>query len=156
MRRNLRTRTRHSTRTFGSLRGSQSVDANLFHIEYQVKFNLLLLISVLSGCSTIAMQDPMKNADRNTVELDWCVKSTSEMNIVDKTFSKEDNTSAFNHRVDIAIEDIESRLIPKISGADNIAVSKINTCKNRERYEEKTQNLYLEINLSGYGSIKSK
>jgi len=84
------------------------------------------------------------------------VKSTSQMNILDKTISDKENRLAFNKHIEIAIKDIENHIISKKLGDEILALTKTNSCRMDDNFTDKTPQLYLEIRLSGYGSLKER
>lgn len=125
-------------------------------IECLVKRAFVFIVFILAGCASTSIHNPFNDTGQTDKELRWCVKNTSEMNIVDKTVSEEANKNAFEQRVKIAVEDIENYVNTKIKSTENFTVSKINKCKIEEKTSPAAKNLYLQIDLSGYGSLKNK
>lgn len=104
---------------------------------------------IFLGCSKTVVK-PIESKKVSHLNIQWNIKSTSSMNIIDKTLSKEQNKKQFNHRIQSAVVDIEKNFIPKITQNNFLTIS-----PNYKKIDD-NKSLYLQIKLSGYGSIKNK
>ncbi|MBI1194474.1 MAG: hypothetical protein GC138_01325 [Gammaproteobacteria bacterium] len=85
---------------------------------------------------------------------DWCVTSSTEMNIVDRTLSKEANHAMFDRRIADAMDDIGRHFELNQPAGSALPIAKRTTCARASDAE--VPDLSLVIDLSGYGTIKEK
>ncbi len=121
-----------------------------------MKLFVLLFILELTGCSTIAIRDPIKDQSVSSMDLDWCVKSTSELNIIDDTASVEENQTEFDKRIKLAVEDIANHLLTQDMRGVFLERTKMDNCEAETEDSKNPSRMLLVIELSGYGSIKKK
>ena len=63
-----------------------------------MKLYIICFSLLLTGCSTIAVRHPVDNISVNSLTLNWCISSTSKMNIINKTLSDQQNKIEFDKR----------------------------------------------------------
>lgn len=121
---------------------------------------LLILISLLllglTGCSSISVHEPMEPAENKVIELAYCISSSSEMNTVRETLSDEDNKKEFDENIAIAIDDINNAIQSVIKNIPDLHVIHLPSCMEKTDLVNNSSDLYLTIELSGYGSIKKE
>ena len=123
-----------------------------------MKLNILALGLCLFSvaCSTVAIKQPIKVENINNLTLDWCVISTSNMNIIDKTLSVNENKNQFDKRIKTAIDDIEQHFLSRYPATGLPARQQINDCDGKPLNGLDPSSLYLTLDLTGYGSIEEK
>lgn len=110
----------------------------------------------LSGCATIHIHHPLNKINQTSFTLDYCVQSTAEMNTVDKTLSNRQNRDQFKNNISAAIIDIEQHLHSNGIESPVIQTAASSDCEEHPVNGPFKADLYLVIQLSGYGSIKKK
>ena len=97
--------------------------------------------------------------DKNTAEINfnWRACSTSEMNIIDSALSKQENKKAYLIKISEAIDDIETSWIVNRPNNDRLKYRKIDSCSKIDiSNSQAAPRLYLTMELSGYGSLKTE
>lgn len=117
---------------------------------------VLLLALGLSGCSGVAVKSPMQDAAYGSTEIGWCVTSSSEMNVVDRTLSAQANRVEFDRRIAEATDDIRRHFTLKSVSGSSLPMVARQECGDGAVHGESAPDLYLVIDLSGYGTIKEK
>lgn len=78
------------------------------------------------------------------------------MNKIDQTFSDDENKNEFDKNIKSAVADIEKYINENIYKPGNISINYQPTCINDISSAGDTSDLYLSMELSGYGSIKTE
>lgn len=121
------------------------------------KFGFLVILSLaLTGCSTVSVHDPLVANKHDLLTLDYCVKSTAKMNILDKTLTKEKNQNRFEEENKVALETIGNYLQANIIKSPRLAIKKLSSCKELAALPRNPTSLYLTLTLSGYGSLNER
>ena len=111
---------------------------------------------IVGGCSSIAVTHPVPATDNQPLVLNYCVESTAQMNIINKTLTGEQNKTQFNQRISSAINDIDGHLDAHLVKSNDLAINRLSSCTAALPVDDSRDNLYLTIDISGYGSIKPK
>ncbi len=122
----------------------------------KIHYLILVVWTLLSGCSTIYVHDPVQDKAVKSVELSWCVTSSSEMNKVSKTLSDEDSKKEFEKIIRLAVSDVEKFVVSETSGGALVSVAEMPMCLDAAEEATFDSGLYLFVEISGYGSIKKK
>lgn len=115
-------------------------------------FSLLLL----AGCSSISVTKPLASEEDNPVIIDYCIESSAEMNIIDKSLTGKQNSARFSARIENAINDIDNYFEANIVTSPRLEFEKLSTCNGTLPSGDYNPDLNLTVNVSGYGSIKPK
>ena len=119
--------------------------------------NLLRVsLLLLGGCSSIAVTEPLPLKDGRPIVINFCVESTAEMNIINKSLTGEQNKAHFNEHVISAVNDVDSYIEAHMVKSDRILLHRLATCSERFSSDNAGPDLYLTVDISGYGSIKPK
>jgi hypothetical protein len=110
----------------------------------------------LGGCSSIAVTHPLAPQDRHPITLNYCIESTAEMNIINKSLTGEQNKARFQERIGSAINDVDSYIESHIVTSPQLQLNKQATCGELSPSTNSEYDLQLVVNLSGYGSIKPR
>ena len=121
-----------------------------------MKLYIICLPFLLTACSAIAVRHPVKNVNVDSMTIDWCVTSTSNMNIINKTLSAQQNKIEFDKRIQLALQDIEGKFISTQQELNGLAINKLENCVPKNTSNKNPFELSLRIDLSGYGSIKDE
>ena len=111
---------------------------------------------ILGGCSSLAVTHPLDLQDRHPISLNYCIESTAEMNIINKSLTGEQNKTLFHERIISAINDVNSYIETHIINSPQLQLKKQSTCGELPTSANSEYDLYLVVNLSGYGSIKPR
>jgi hypothetical protein len=111
---------------------------------------------LLGGCSSLAVTHPLTLQDRHPITLNYCIESTAEMNIINKSLTGEQNNTRFHERITSAINDVDSYIESHIVKSPQLQLNKQSTCGELISSPPSEYDLHLVVNLSGYGSIKPK
>jgi len=117
---------------------------------------ILLLSTLFSACSTVSIKEPLKLTADEKIEFEWCVISSSEMNVIDSTLSAQQNKTAFADRIRQATGDIELRFRSQVPTNKHFIYKKIPKCNDASNQTLSNSVLTLNIELSGYGNLKRK
>ena len=110
----------------------------------------------LTGCSSIAVIDPSVSSGAGAVVIDYCVESSAEMNIIDKRLSGEQNKARFAGRIATAVQDIDAAIRADIVTSPRLRLDRLPQCGGTAPAANADSGLSLNIDLSGYGSIKPR
>jgi hypothetical protein len=111
---------------------------------------------MLSGCASTTVHDP-DIAWRNTaLKMSYCIQSSSEINSITKSLSKEENKKDFEKHVRLAIADIHEYVKKNIANDPDINIQFDPVCPSTSDDASRPADLVLTIDLSGYGSIKKE
>ena len=111
---------------------------------------------LFSGCSSIAVTNPLALNDSHPIVLNYCIESTAQMNIINKSLTGEQNKARFNERITSAISDVHSYIESHMVESTRLQLNKQSTCAEYFSSDNSESGLYLIVDLSGYGSIKPK
>jgi len=114
------------------------------------------LLLLLTGCSSISIHDPIAKSQKETLELSYCVSSSSDIATIKEAISNQENKEEFNKNIHLAINDINNKLRSSIKHTSNFHIIASPECINNSQTQNHTADLYLEVDLSGYGSLKTK
>ncbi len=117
---------------------------------------LVILVTMLSGCSSVSVHDPMGANQKKIVELTYCVSSSSEMTTLKDAISDKKNKEEFNKNIEEALADISIKLTSGIKHTKQLHITIMDACPESEVDVKQTSDLYLTIELSGYGSLKEE
>ncbi len=124
----------------------------IMHLAIFICFLLLML----AGCSSVSVHDPMAHAKKGIINFAYCITSSSEMNTVENVLTDEENKKEFNKNIKIAIDDINKAIQSNIKYTPDFHVNSFPKCIGDTDLIDNSSDLYLTIELSGYGSIKKK
>lgn len=117
----------------------------------------------LSGCSSIAVRHPLNwgRFTQTPLTIVACIKASAQQNIINKKFSKQKNKIVFNSEIKMAKKDIRLAMDTVVHRLKNIEIRYQQVCVDAPKgvaTEAVTVDapLYLEIDLTGYGSLKAK
>ena len=113
-----------------------------------------LAMLLLTGCTSIAVTEPSLSERSGAVVIDYCVASTANMNIIDKHLTGEQNKARFAERVAEATQDIDHYLEFNIVSSPRLRLERLTACGEDSLATRGDTELYLNVDLSGYGSIK--
>ena len=122
------------------------------HLEILLSAILLLL----TGCSSISVHDPLIGSKKEVLELSYCIASSTEMAATKDSISDEENKKAFDKSIIIAISDISSRLQTGIKHTADFHITALPKCMDNTEVLTLASDLYLKVELSGFGSIKKE
>ncbi len=139
---------------------------------------IIPIVSVIfAGCSSVSVHDPLGTqgaylkASTNIVQTYYCVESTAQMNILDKTLTKEKNKDRFEVDNKASLRDIDAYFDTHITKSPLLVVKELQSCADlttpspdgQKQFagmvpsSNTSQNtLYLTITLSGYGSLNER
>ncbi|SFV68756.1 hypothetical protein MNB_SV-14-178 [hydrothermal vent metagenome] len=132
----------------------EELNQNLF-----LKINLLTLVFfvlLLSGCSSIAVHNPMVTNNKKMIELSYCVSSSSEMTKIKDVLTSEENKKVFNKNINDALKDISLKIESGIEHTEKLHIVILDKCIDNSVALKQKTDLYLTIELSGYGSVKEE
>jgi len=113
-----------------------------------------LTLLLLTGCGSIAVHAPMEDVKKEVVELSYCVASSSEMTTVKDAISDDENKKEFDESIKKAIDDVSTRLQKGIEHTPEFHIISLPECITDTALLKHPSDLYLTIELSGYGSLK--
>lgn len=119
---------------------------------------LVLVLSCLlgGGCSTVAVTKPLSATDKRPLVLNYCVESTARMNIIHKELNGEQNKTIFKQRITSAMNSVDEQFKSRLIQSSELKINKRSSCTIPAPPVKDVNNLYLTIDISGYGSIKAK
>ena len=124
---------------------------------WMIRQQISLLFLLLIGCSSIAVHVPVKiRTNDNVILIYYCVNSSSQMNVIDKTLADEQNKSIFESNINNAIDDIRNHAGSEFPKSPLLEFRELTACKENLDLIPADASLYLMLKLSGYGSIKTK
>ena len=121
-----------------------------------MKTKIAVLSVLLAGCSTVSVQHPMVLKQDEKVTVYYCVKSTAQMNILDKTLSKEKNQTRFDEQKRVAMGAIDDYFGKNLVKSPNLSFEKISSCPELTAIPHNPTSLYLTVTLSGYGTLNER
>ena len=121
-----------------------------------IAFALVFMVVMLSSCTSVLVNDPMEADHKEIVELSYCVSSSSEMTTIKDAISDEENKEEFNKNIKYALADIRKKLNSGIKHTKQLHITLLNVCYENEAELKQKSDLYLTIELSGYGSLKGE
>lgn len=118
---------------------------------------IIFAMTSISGCTSVAVHQPdMSDVDKEHIKLHYCITSSAEMNLVDKTLESKQNKIQFDGAVLLAIEDLRKGLSTQLIRQTQWEPVLTQDCKNVITDETGSLDLLLTIELSGYGSLKPR
>lgn len=114
------------------------------------------MLLLVAGCSSISIHDPLTDNQKDTLLLSYCVSSSSNIATIKKAISDEENREEFSKNISIAINDINDKLKSDIKHTPNFRVITLPECTDNTAALKHAYDLYLTVDLSGYGSLKTK
>lgn len=115
-----------------------------------------VLFLLLIGCSSIAVHDPNISSNKKAFELSYCVVSSSEMATITETISDEENKKTYEEGIKIAINDISQKLQSSMEHTLKLHIVALPECLDDTAELNISSDLYLRVELSGYGSLKEE
>lgn len=88
--------------------------------------------------------------------MSYCIQSSSEINSITKSLSKEENKKDFEKHVQLAIADIHDYVEKNIAHDPDINIQFDPVCHIASEGSSRPADFVLTIDLSGYGSIKKE
>ena len=88
--------------------------------------------------------------------LSYCVSSSSELATIKEAISDEENKEELDQNINIAIHDIKDKLQSGIKHTPYLRIIALSECMDNTETLKKSSDLYLKVDLSGYGSLKKK
>ncbi len=110
----------------------------------------------MSGCSSIAVHDPINNAQNKVLKISYCVKSTSGMDTIQDALSDDENKKEFDVNIKLAVKRINEYIESNIYHSPDIFISALPECIDSTESDDIDFDFHLTIELSGYGSIKKE
>jgi len=128
----------------------------LLVVFWKIKRTLIVTVFlvVFSGCATTTKHHPIGKDKIPPNKITFCIKSSGEMSLVDKKISKEKSKELFKENLDIAVKKIRQHTQKYLES--HFDKSNIHDFCRDEKNNPAFDSLYLEINLSGYGSLKEQ
>ncbi|NDU79963.1 MAG: hypothetical protein G3I11_01240 [Ferrovum sp.] len=116
------------------------------------------IISLASaGCSSVSVHDPLTVKPNEVVLVYYCIESTAQMNILDKTLTKGKNKDRFEENIKSSLVAIDEYLNANIVKSRSLIIKKIPSCQDLATTAPGIPNaLYLTITLNGYGSLNGR
>jgi len=115
-----------------------------------------LVLVLLAGCSSVSVQNPMGNNAVNDITLSYCITSSSGMNNIEGSLSDDEKITKFEKNIKLAMDDIQAHFLKNIENTPNLHINTTPTCLKDGEAADSTNELYLSIALSGYGSINKR
>ena len=109
---------------------------------------------MLSGCASTAVHDPDIAWRKTALKMSYCIQSSSEINSITKSLSKEENKKDFEKHIQLAIADIHEYVKKNIAHDPDIDLQYDPVCTGGNI--SRPADFVLTIDLSGYGSIKKE
>lgn len=119
----------------------------------------IAILSLIPACTSVYIEQPIKpltSESNDILNIEWCVISSSEMNVVDSALSAKQNRAAFDERIRQAKHEIELRFRSKRPTDTRFIYRKIPHCNEASKQTPAHSTLTLNLTLSGYGSLKRK
>jgi len=111
---------------------------------------------MFSACSSIAVHEPMKDNHNKKLRLAYCISSSSEVSIINADSSDEENADVFNKTIVMSIKDINKQTHLAIHYPQYLSLSELEACPDKIEYLKPNTDLFLKIELSGYGALKQE
>ncbi len=121
----------------------------------------ILLLTIGAGCAAISIKHPLQESPRTPLAIPYCMEITAQPNIFHKALSAKENTALFERETQTALADIRNT-IDSIEGTaknpDSLIMRYQESCvPDQQKPEEvKKVDLFLRIELTGYGSLPKK
>ena len=112
------------------------------------------VILALTGCASISVTESSLTNGAGVVVINYCVESTAQMNIIDKHLTGEQNKVRFTEGIATAVQDIDHSLESNIVSSPRLHLERQPVCSIDILSSRSESELYLNVDLSGYGSIK--
>jgi len=128
----------------------------MFKTIKHLEILLSLLLLLLAGCSSVSIHEPIANSQKETLELSYCISASSELTTIKEAISDEENKEEFNKNINIAIDDINNKLQSGIKHTPYFHITALPECTDDIEGLSQSTDLYLKVDLSGYGSLKKK
>ncbi|WP_434782351.1 MAG: hypothetical protein WJ306_00050 [Ferrovum myxofaciens] len=121
------------------------------------KFIIIAIVSLIfSGCSTVSVHDPLTMKQKDIALVYYCIESTAQMSILDKTFTKEINKKKFEEDQKVSLEVINDYLNKNIVKSPYLDIKKLSSCQDLRKLPNNPNSLYLSITLSSYGNLNDR
>jgi len=120
------------------------------HLEILLSVILLLL----TGCSSISVSEPIIGSKKEVLELSYCVVSSVEVDTVKDSISDEENKKELDKSLKIAINNISNTLQTGIKHTPDFHITALPKCIDDAEVLNLPSDLYLKVELSGFGSLK--
>jgi hypothetical protein len=103
------------------------------------------------------VHDPFAIQQKDTVPVYYCVESTAQMNILDKTLTKEKNENKFEENRKLSLVTIDDYVNANMIKSPYLVIKKLPSCQElTATLPDSPTALYLTITLSGYGSLNER
>jgi len=114
---------------------------------------LIVLMLSLISCMSVAVKHPIIFKKQINQPIKFSITSTAKMNILNKALTEKENNAKFSTNIEYALSDIEKCIEKLLCNSITVQKTSVLTKPKLENFEG---NLYLHIELSGYGSLKTK
>lgn len=119
--------------------------------------SIAIVSLIFSGCSSVSVHDPLSVKQNGAVPVYYCVESTAQMNILDKTLTKEKNENKFEENRKLSLVTIDDYVNANMVKSPYLAIKKLPSCQElTATLPNSATTLYLTITLSGYGSLNER
>lgn len=123
---------------------------------FLVSILAILPSTLITACSSVSIKEPLILSADEKIDVEWCIISSSEMNVIDSALSAHQNKTAFDKRIRQATNEIELRFRSQVPTNQHFVYTKIPQCSDIANHTLSNSSLTLNIELSGYGNIKRK
>jgi len=124
------------------------------YIHLEILLSVMLLL--LTGCSSISVHDPVIGSKKGVWELSYCVVSSIDMDAIKDSISDEENKKELDKNIKIAINDIGNKLQSGIKHTLDFHIKALPKCIDDTDVLTLPSDLYLKVELSGFGSLKQE
>ncbi len=98
----------------------------------------------------------MGSNKKNVINLTYCIKSSSEMNTLKHTTTHKENLNLFKEDIKDAVNDINMKFKSNTNHLQHLHITELPDCVAPSQLVDNTTDLYLTLELSGYGTIKEE
>lgn len=119
--------------------------------------SIAIVSLIFSGCASVSVHDPLAIKQNDVTPVYYRVESTAQMNILDKTLTKEKNENKFEENRKLSLVTIDDYVNANMIKSPYLAIKELPSCQgSAATLPDSPTALYLTITLSGYGSLNER
>lgn len=122
------------------------------------KKHIAFVIIFFAGCTSLSVKDPIKEKtpSNEPIKASLCVKSSAKLNAISEKFGNNLNSEEYSEKLSFSVSEIDSYLRENIYSGKSFILSSKSSCEDTDKNSDSPEDLYLVVDLSGYGSAKEE